>query len=429
MDAILKLCDYQKRWLQDKSRYKIGLWARQTGKTFVATLEIVDDIYEQLSKGLRTTWIILSGGERQSKEALESCKRHCNAYRLAFSSLEEDHEQDGVSYRVLQILFPNGSRILSFPANPATIRGWSGNLYFDEAAFWKDSESVWRAAAPIATRGKYKVRMTSTPAGKQGVFYRLWTGADNAWSKHRTDIYEAIKQGLELDIEELRKGIDDEDTWKTEYELEWLDEASAWLSYELIQSCEDPNAGKPELYQGGPCFFGNDIGRKNDLWAAAILELVGDVFWMRELVTLKRQNFATQDAKLDELVQKYCTTRICIDKTGMGEKPVEDAERRYGKYRVEGVHFTNASKLHLATIGKQTFEDRKIRIPQGDNILRTDLHKLKKTVTPIGNFRFDCEADSNGHADRTWAIFLALYGGSSQVSGYRSFGSKGYDGW
>lgn len=44
--------------------------------------------------------------------------------------------------------------------------------------------------------------------------------------------------------------------WSQEYELKWLDEASAWLSFELISSCEDDLAGRPELYQGGPCYVG-----------------------------------------------------------------------------------------------------------------------------------------------------------------------------
>ena len=54
--------------------------------------------------------------------------------------------------------------------------------------------------------------------------------------------------------------------WAQEYELKWLDEASAWLSYELINACEDENAGRPELYTGGPCYVGVDIGLRSDLY-------------------------------------------------------------------------------------------------------------------------------------------------------------------
>jgi hypothetical protein len=71
-----------------------------------------------------------------------------------------------------------------------------------------------------------------------------------------------------------------------------------------------------------------------------------------------------------------------MDQTGMGEKPVEDAQRRYGEDRVEGVQFTGPTKLLLATEGKEAFEDRKVRVPLGDRDLRGDLHSLRKVDTP-----------------------------------------------
>lgn len=92
----------------------------------------------------------------------------------------------------------------------------------------------------------------------------------------------------------------------------------------------------------------------------------------------------------------------------MGEKPVEDAQRRHGTTRVEGVLFTGPNKLTLATLGKQRFEDRKIRIPLGVQTLRMDLHKLQKVSGPTGAPRFVAESDAGGHADRAWACFLAV---------------------
>jgi phage FluMu gp28-like protein len=112
---------------------------------------------------------------------------------------------------------------------------------------------------------------------------------------------------------------------------------------------------------------------------------------------------------MDELFGRYNVLRLCMDQTGMGEKPVEDAIRRYGSTRVEGVLFTPANKQVLATVGKQAFEDRKVRIPMGDADLRADLHKLRKVTTPTGGVRFEADADSAGHADRAWACFLGVY--------------------
>jgi phage FluMu gp28-like protein len=153
---------------------------------------------------------------------------------------------------------------------------------------------------------------------------------------------------------------------------------------------------------------GNDIAARGDLWVAWVDELVGDVLWTRELVELRRATFAEHDAELDRIMRRYDVRRLCMDQTGMGEKPVEDAQRRYGALRVEGVLFTGPNKLALATLGKQAFQDHRIRIPQGRRELREDLHKLRKVVGPTGTVRFLAERDASGHADRTWAAFLAL---------------------
>jgi len=247
----------------------------------------------------------------------------------------------------------------------------------------------------------------STPNGKSNKFYEIMTGDLPNWSRHTTDIYQAVADGLPRDIDELRSGAGDEDLWAQEFELKWLDEASAWLSFELITACEHDNAGKPTAYQGGPVFVGVDIAARNDLFVIWVLEAVGDVLWTREVIVRRRISFAEQDMLLDDVVRSYNVVAIGMDQTGMGEKPVQDAIRRYGEMRVKGVLFTGPAKLALATTGKQRFEDRTIRIPEGDSALRSDLHKLKKVVGATGTPRFVAESDSAGHADRAWACFLA----------------------
>ncbi|MCK9549618.1 terminase family protein [Aquamicrobium sp.] len=401
------LYGYQRRWFQDKSRFKLGKFARQTGKTFTTTLESVDDSFEHLVKQLRTRWVILSRGERQAKEAMdEGVKVHAKAYGVPFEEYQIEYDIGAVRYNALEVSFPHGSRITALPANPDTARGFSANVFLDEFAFHRDSGAIWKALFPVISAG-WKLRVTSTPNGKSGKFYELDTADDDTWSRHTVDIYQAVADGLPRDIEQLRAGIADEDAWAQEYELIYLDEASAWLTYELITSVEDVRAGKPQLYQGGVCFVGVDIGRRHDLFVIWVLEQIGDVLWTREIVELKRATFAEQDDALDEVMRRYRVGRVCMDQTGMGEKPVEDAQRRYGENRVEGVLFTGPNKLVMATAGKERFEDRTIRIPEGSPTLRSDLHKLRKMVGPTGAPRFVAERDDD-HADRTWACFLAV---------------------
>jgi phage FluMu gp28-like protein len=411
--SAIDLYSYQKAWILDKSRFKIGMQARQTGKTFETTLEIVDNCFEFATQGRKTKWIILSKGERQAKEIIkEGITPHAHAFNIGAKETAYEWDSGQGVYNVLEVSLAGGSRIIALPANPDTARGFAGNVYLDEFALHRDSREIWGALYPVISAG-YKIRITSTPKGKSNKFYEIFTSEGDLWSKHRTDIYEAVAAGLPRDIEELRDGLNDADLWRQEYELQWLDEAEAWLPYELINSVEDDRAGIPQNYQGGKCFIGNDIGRKNDLWVSVVWESIGDVLWCREIKTLKRTSFADQDKALDSLMDNYDVVRIALDQTGMGEKPVEDAERRYGRHKVEGVMFTLNSKQHMANLGKQYFEERKIRIPLGDTALREDLHKLRRIITPIGNIRFDADRDSSGHADRTWAAFLGIYAAST----------------
>ncbi len=127
---------------------------------------------------------------------------------------------------------------------------------------------------------------------------------------------------------------------------------------------------------------------------------MGDVLWTREVITRQRITFAEQDILLDDCFRRYRVVRCCMDQTGLGEKPVEDAKRRHGP-RVEGVLFTMASKQLMATIAKDAFEDRRVRIPKGVREIRDDLHKLQKVTTLTGAPRFIADRASSPNATAT----------------------------
>src|SRR5579872_5160141 len=286
------LYPYQRAWLCDRSRFKIGMFARQTGKTFTTTLEIADDCYDAEAKARATRWVILSRGERQAKEAIDGVKRHARAYGMLV------RESDDTQYKALEIVLPHGSRVTALPANADTARGFSANVFLDEFAFHQDSHAIWRALFPVISAG-FKIRVTSTPNGKNNKFHELMQSEDGLWSKHVVDIYRAVADGLPRDLQTLRAGLHDEEAWAQEFELKWLEEASHWLGLDLILAA----GAEVHPYQGHPCFIGNDIGRRHDLWVGYVLEPVKGLLWTREIAVLKGASFAEQDAELDRLVR------------------------------------------------------------------------------------------------------------------------------
>ena len=68
----------------------------------------------------------------------------------------------------------------------------------DEFAFHENPEEIWRAVYPIISnplRGALKLRVISTPAGRNNKYFDLWEHAP-AFSRHKTSVYDAVAQGL-----------------------------------------------------------------------------------------------------------------------------------------------------------------------------------------------------------------------------------------
>ena len=151
------LYPYQQRWLADTSRLKAGMFARQTGKTFTATLEIVRDCIDADRRRRPARWVILSRGERQAKEAMEEgLKLHLRALRTAFEIRDIEYLLDDRKSKVtgVEVSLPGGSRVTALPAHPDTARGFSANVLLDEFAFHADSRKIWAAVFPVISAGK-----------------------------------------------------------------------------------------------------------------------------------------------------------------------------------------------------------------------------------------------------------------------------------
>lgn len=439
-EPAVKLYGYQKRWVDDHARFKVGRWARQTGKSFGTTLEAALDMAEA-----GAPWVILSNGDRGSREDGEKLQLHLQAIGAAAQALEGyDVFGDG-TYKVHEIRLPNRARCLCLPANPDTARGHSANVLLDEFAFHKDSRKIWAALFPTITRG-YKIRVVSTPQGKQNKFYELCTNPH--YSQHVVTIHDALADGLELrdedgrltSAEDLRVGLGDEEAWRQEYLVEFLDEATAWLSYELIAAAEDEAlvltpAWADELAElahqahgvapteiaplpvnapapPGELLLGLDIGRRRNLTVIWLLARRGLPWETFAVIDLARAPFGVQERVLWSLLTTLPVRRACIDATGLGMQLAERAVEKFGEHRVEPVTFTGAAKEALAVRLKTDLEDRVVRIPV-ERRIRESLHSLKRLQTATGNFRFDADrSEATGHADHAWALALALQAGA-----------------
>ncbi|HKV94895.1 MAG TPA: terminase family protein [Candidatus Angelobacter sp.] len=411
--ALVTLYAYQKRWITDESRFKLAVKGRQEGYTFGATLR---QVRRRIAKKGTTVWI--SASERQSREACEYAKIHLAALREVFDL--EELEFPNTDEKALQItLKHNGARLIFMPANPDTVRGFSGDVVLDEFAFHRDPVKIWRAAMAIISRG-HSLEVISTPNGQAGKYWDLCNAAGvdplgsmkvrqwtkGIWSVHWVDIYASVEEGNPVDIAALREAAGDEDTWLQEYCCAFLADAQNYIPMELVIACESIDASMDTDVRdlAGVIYSGTDIGRKKDRTANIALEKLGDVLWMRRMDVMERTPFKVQFDLLDPIVAR--SQRSSIDATGIGAQLAEDLHSKHGA-KVEEVVFNLENKERMATATKRVFEERKIRIASAP-ALRRAINAVKRYTSLTGHFRFDADRTDAGHADEFWALALAV---------------------
>ena len=416
---------YQARWANDPGKLRICEKNRQIGLSYVDSF---DSVCKAALKGGRDVWV-MSRDEIQAKEYARYCKRWATVLKYAASDLGEVVMEDsrGKAIRVQVIEFTSGARIYALSSNPDAIVGKSGHVKLDEFALHKDQRELYRVAKPVIQWGG-TLSIISTHRGVGTVFNEFIRdirerGNPMGWSLHSINIQTAVAEGIVEKINEAAGGNEtreawlarqraecmDEEQWLQEYCCQPADEASAFLSYDMITACESEDALKDFDYLNtcrGPLYVGVDVGRKKDLTVIDVEEKVGDVLWERGRLELAGMTFAAQEYELNRILALSQVKRCCIDATGLGMQLAERAKDQYG-WKVEPVTFTGPVKEDLAYPLRAAHEDRTIRYAR-DAKLRADLRGIRKETTASGNIRFVGESEDS-HCDRFWAKALAVH--------------------
>ncbi|MCH7527450.1 MAG: hypothetical protein IID39_08440 [Planctomycetes bacterium] len=408
---FLPLLDYQKQAVESNARFRWSCWSRQTGKSFTYSLR---RILRGLKRGRNQ--IFLSASERQSRELMQKARQHCQALQIAIRHYNCDY-LDGTSYKQLEIGLPNGVRIIGLPAKPDTIRGFTGDVFLDEFAMHADDRAIWAAIFPTLLRGDGELDIASTPKGKKNMFYEL--SKNDRFECTTVTLPNAVQQGRHVDADEVRRSMGDEELYRQEFLCEFLDETTAFLTYDQISACEDPTLEKnPHIdtlaQLRGNLYVGIDIGRTRDLTVVWIIERQDETLTTRAIYEHRGLPFRDQYNLFSEVLSLRNVRRCCIDAGGIGMQLAESAVEDFGAHRVEAVTFTNAIKSELATRLRIAVEEQRIRIPV-DQTLRNDWHSLGRSITASGHTRFDASRSATGHADRFWAAALAIHAAGNPV--------------
>jgi phage FluMu gp28-like protein len=415
---------YQLRWLNDNSKIKIWEKSRRIGATYVQSYE---DVRDCINKKIPAVWFS-SADESAAKEYIDYCEQWVKLFHASAKQIGEVVIDSDKDIKALVIEFANGTKIHALSSNPKGFRSKGGKVVLDEFAFHNNAEELWKAARPCVTWG-YPLRILSTHNGQNCLYYKFIDQVNKGqlnWSLHKTPIQVAVSEGLVDKIyrrqttkEEQEQWLKteqdncfDEYTWLQEYCCIAVDEACAFLPYDLITTCELDDIIKPLSEIKNDIYVGMDIGRKKDLTVIWILEKFENILYTRNVIELEKMPFHKQAEILSEILSSRKFRRCCIDSTGIGMQLAEDAQIKFGKFRVEPVMFTNRIKEELAYTVRTNFENRTVFIPKSHNI-REDLHSIRRITTTANNIRFDADHSENGHADRFWALSLALHSASN----------------
>ena len=363
---------------------------------------------------------IISIGERESSDVLKKVAKHADALTRLGS---EWARVKAVSST--RITLRSGATITALPSTSGG-RGAAGNVLLDEAAYYEHADEVWDAASATVFHG-YKLRVMSTPNGVGGLFYELVTdpARSKGYTMHRVSLADARADGLKADDAQLWAAVrGDERLFNQQYMCSFLDGEEQYIPTSLIDAC---TIDSTELMVPAPCFAGYDVGLVNDLGALVALQQTSDRrVWVKTPVTCKRTDWEGQQRIIAQAFSDWNINRLCIDSTGLGSVPAEMLQKLLGKHRVEPVVFTMQSKEVLATGLYQAFADGMIRIPR-DEALRRDICSLRRVITAAGNVRYDAPRTGEGHADRAWALALAIHACSIKPASRVESGSGDYE--
>ncbi len=143
--------------------------ARQAGKSSVIAAKVAHKAKYKAGALI----LLFAPTEVQSSELMEKISVY----------MQQDPEITLIRDSIVEKRLLNGSRIRAFTSTPKAARGFSDPdmIIIDEAS-WVDDE-LYMTLRPMMTGGITDMILLSTPHGKQGFFYRIWTQDHHIWKK------------------------------------------------------------------------------------------------------------------------------------------------------------------------------------------------------------------------------------------------------
>ncbi len=438
-DAVWE--DFQIDFLNETSRGRSDNKARQIAWSFTAALDAVVDGHDFFNPG--TPHVFVSMNQEESAEKIRYVKSIIEALDPAVRPRIIKDSTTGIE-------IANRTRFISHPQR--AVRGKPRTrVYLDEKAHYREGldREIYKGSTPAMTKGDGYIRIGSSPFGARGMFWEIHTESmraypgfvrsDIPWWVVRAlcnDITHAKGDPLKMTTEQRVYTYGTEsliwqfennfiEDFKQEYECEFVDESTAWISWKTIQDNQDDSllywhaksideaiAMIPEIVLAHReskiervLAGGLDVGRTRDLTELVLLgKSESGSMPIRFMVSLYNVMLDDQQACFEKIFKTIPITNVLIDQNGLGRQLAEGLQRTG---RATGVDFTNETKEYWAIGARLAAERLKTPIPSLRD-LAYQIHSIRKTATPTMKNKYDTERNEKHHADKFWAWALAI---------------------
>ena len=387
---------YQKSFITSPKKRKIWISSRQIGKSWSVALLAC---FKALSKqnGLS---ICISVNSRSASELISKCRQFAESIKI----LSEGRIDYTASYDTIH--FSNGSRVMSLPSTADSLRGWSAQcVIIDEAAFVWRLDDILQGIAPTLTRDQNsELILTTTPAGKNGAFYELYSTAlnEDEWYVQHTTIEDAINDGLKIDIESLRSLCPDPEIFAQEYMCQFSSEYSSLIDTSLLEYYDE----LPK--QTSTAYIGIDVGSTSDRTAMVTIQQINNRNYVDDIVVLHKAEYEHQLEIAKELHSKNRYRGGYVDKTGIGSAFSEFVTKKVC-VNIKGLSFTASNKTPMyEALRSQVFDHTILFNRKFKSMLEMDFNNVQRIVTESGQVKYEAGHNAQGHSDITSAIVLAL---------------------
>ncbi len=309
--------------------------SRQSGKSTIAAILTAHRAYYYP----KSLCLLVSSSQRQSSEIFRKVSDTLSRIPSPPKRVEDNR---------LSLQLENGSRVVSLPGDAGRIRGFSGPdlIVEDEAAQVPDE--VFAAIRPMLAVSNGRLLLLSTPFGREGHFYEIWSSDDDSWEKHFITAYECAH--IPRDFLETERLTSQEWEFDQEYLGRFVGILHQPFTFQNVVRClsdqiqplflysedgkvdgRNPKSPDQPIQQKRELYIGVDLGKEVDYTAISVIEKIGrGEKATYHILHLERLPLGTPYPEIVRYVHSLISVAaidskitLVVDKTGVGG-PIAD---------------------------------------------------------------------------------------------------------